>query len=338
MGPSVEFGLSLPNRAVLFGLPVGLLLDLAEHAEASGSFKSIWVGDNLLSKPRMEAIVLLSALAVRTSELKLGTVCLASFPLRDPILLALQWASLDILSGGRTILVVCNGGSARMSPVYARELAAMGVANRDRMPRLEEGIEVLRKLWGPGPANHRGRFYELTDVDARPKPIQEHLPIIIAVNPPADDAEVEERALRRVARIADGWQSAIIEPSLFGVRWKRIRQYAEEYGRSDQVTHASCHIMVNINDDAAKARRESAEFLDRYYGEAGGISDDRQTTWLAFGSPDAVIDRLKQYVEAGCSTPILRFTSSDQLGQLERCIEEVLPAFGAPAEAAVGLG
>jgi len=122
----LRFGLSLPNRAVLFGMPAALLLETAEQADASGAFDSVWVGDNFLSKPRLEAIVTLSALAARTRTLKLGTICLASFPLRHPLLLALQWASLDVLSGGRTILTVCNGGAARMGPAFAAELAASG--------------------------------------------------------------------------------------------------------------------------------------------------------------------------------------------------------------------
>ena len=116
MTKPVRFGISLPNRAVLFGVSPTLLLETAEIAERSGFFDSAWVGDNLLSKPRLESIVTLSALAARTSRLKLGEVCLASFPLRHPLLLAIQWASLDVLAGGRTILVVCIGGSARTGP------------------------------------------------------------------------------------------------------------------------------------------------------------------------------------------------------------------------------
>src|SRR5215204_4796212 len=147
----IGFGISLPNRAVLFGLPVRDLLDTAVEAEASGAFDSVWVGDNFLSKPRLEAIVALSALAASTRRMKLGTVCLASFPLRDPLLLAIQWASLDVISGGRTILTVCLGASAKAGPQFAAELAAMGIASRERVPRLEEGIALLRQFWGSEP-------------------------------------------------------------------------------------------------------------------------------------------------------------------------------------------
>ena len=84
--------------------------------------------------------------------------------------------------------------------------------------------------------------------------------------------------------------------------------------------------MVNINDDADAATREAVEFLDHYYG-AGHVSPEKLESWLAFGSPAAVVDKIAAFVEAGCTTPVLRFASPDQRGQLERCVTEVLPAF-----------
>jgi alkanesulfonate monooxygenase SsuD/methylene tetrahydromethanopterin reductase-like flavin-dependent oxidoreductase (luciferase family) len=323
----VRFGLSLPNRAVLFGLPPAMLLETAEHAEASGLFDSVWVGDNFLSKPRLEAIVTLSALAARTRRLKLGTICLASFPLRHPLPLALQWASLDVLSGGRTILTVCNGGSAADGPAFATELAAMGVQSSERVARVEEGIEVLRLLFGPGPVTYHGRFYQFDGVEVYPKPVQARVPICLAVNPPKGvDPALEERILRRIARLADGWQTDAIEPAVFRERWARIQAYAAEYGRAGAVTDAQLHLMVNINDDAERAHQESVEFLERYYGQ-GEIAPALLNNWLAFGPPSTVVDKIGTFIEAGYTTPVLRFTSLDQRHQLERCVREVLPAF-----------
>jgi alkanesulfonate monooxygenase SsuD/methylene tetrahydromethanopterin reductase-like flavin-dependent oxidoreductase (luciferase family) len=325
MTANVSFGLSLPNRAVLFGLDVGVLLETADAAERCGAFDSIWVGDNFLSKPRLEALVTLSAIAARTRRVRLGTVCLASFPLRDPLALAVQWASLDVLSGGRTICGVCIGGSARLGPAFAAELAAFGVDSDERPARMEEGIELLRLFWGPDPVTYRGRFRSYEAVQALPKPVQARVPIIIAVNPePAAQPSLLERALRRVARLADGWQTDGTPPEVFRERWQMIRAYAEEYGRAGEVTDASLHLMVNIAGDAAAARRESVAFLDRYYG-AGSVGDEFLRHWLAFGPPAAVAEKIKLFIDAGCTTPILRFTSIDQRRQLERCVDEVLP-------------
>ena len=172
-----KFGLSLSNRAVLFDwATMDDLVEAAVIAEESGYFSGVWVGDNLLSKPRVESIVTLSAIAARTETLSLGTICLASFPLRDPILLAIQWASLDVLSKGRTILAVCNGGSASDGPQFARELDNMDVASRDRVSRLVEGVQVLRRLWSEERVTHQGRFYNFTELEALPKPVQQSVP------------------------------------------------------------------------------------------------------------------------------------------------------------------
>src|SRR5437667_228348 len=82
------------------------------------------------------------------------------------------------------------------------ELAAMGVLSKDRAARLEEGIELLRLFWGREPVTFEGRFYQFEEVESLPKPVQERIPIIIAVNPPVQsDEAIVERALRRVARL-----------------------------------------------------------------------------------------------------------------------------------------
>src|SRR5690242_7765720 len=107
---SVRFGLTLPNRGVLFGVTTPeQMLRMAELADQSDLFQSVWVGDSLLGKPRMESIALLGGIAARTNRVRLGPACMASFPLRDPVLLAYQWASLDLLANGRTVMVGCTG-------------------------------------------------------------------------------------------------------------------------------------------------------------------------------------------------------------------------------------
>jgi alkanesulfonate monooxygenase SsuD/methylene tetrahydromethanopterin reductase-like flavin-dependent oxidoreductase (luciferase family) len=319
--------LSLPNRAVLFGYSPELLLQAATVADEGGLFDSVWVGDNFLSKPRLEAITTLSALAARTRRVKLGVICMASFPLRDPLLLALQWASLDVLSGGRTILGVCIGGSSKSGPRFAAELAAEGVLDNERVPRLVEGVEVLRRFWSAEPVTYRGRFHSYDNVVVLPKPMQAHIPITIASNPRSTDGTAnEERALRRVAQLGDGWQCDGTPPHIFRNRWDRIREYATEYGRSNQVTDAALHLMVNINADRSRAWNESVEFLEHYYG-IGAVSAEKMEAWLAVGPPAAVIERIQRFADAGCTTAVLRFTSSDQLGQVRRCMEDVLPAF-----------
>jgi alkanesulfonate monooxygenase SsuD/methylene tetrahydromethanopterin reductase-like flavin-dependent oxidoreductase (luciferase family) len=324
-----KFGLSLSNRAVLFGwATLDDLLDTAQMAERSGYFHGIWVGDNLLSKPRAEAIVTLSAIAARTQRVKLGTICLASFPLRDPILLAIQWASLDLLSKGRTILGVCNGGSAMDGPAFAHELEVMGVKSQERVGRVVEGMTVLRRLWSEARVTHQGRYYRFSDVELLPKPVQQPVPIYIAINP--SEARVNaasiDRILHRVAAHADGWQTDATPVDTFRRRFDTIREYAARRARDPASLESCLHLMVNINDDRAIAFREAETFLRSYYG-AGTVSRERAELWLAHGPPAAVIDKIQAYIDAGCTTPVLRFVSPNLKEQLQRCIEEIMPAF-----------
>ncbi len=328
---TAKFGLSLSTRAILFDWgTLEDLMDMARSAEESGLFHGVWVGDNLLSKPRIEAIVTLSAIAARTERVKLGTVCLASFPLREPILLAIQWASLDVLSNGRTILAVCNGGSRHDGPQFAHELAVMGVESAERPSRVVEGIAVLRRLWSEDKASHAGRYHSFSDVALEPKPVQARVPILLAVNPVGDDVDpaVIARVLERVAAHADGWQTDSTPVATFRDRFARILDHVAANGRDPADFDGALHMMVNIEEDRSRAFAEASTFLASYYG-AGHITPERAETWLAYGSPQAVIDKIAAYIGAGCTMPILRFVSPRPREQLQRCIEEVLPAFRA---------
>jgi alkanesulfonate monooxygenase SsuD/methylene tetrahydromethanopterin reductase-like flavin-dependent oxidoreductase (luciferase family) len=324
-----KVGLSLSNRAVLFGwATLDDLLDAAQVAEASGYFHGIWVGDNLLSKPRVEAIVTLAAIAGRTQRVKLGTICLASFPLRDPLLLAIQWASLDVLSQGRTILAVCNGASALDGPQFTHELEVMRVKSRQRAGRVVEGITILRRLWSEARVTHQGKYYQFTDVELLPKPVQQPVPIFIAINPKAErvDAVTVDRILRRVATHADGWQTDATPVETFRARFDIIREYAARQGRDPSGLDSCLHLMVNINDDRECAYREAETFLTSYYG-AGVVSREKTELWLAYGPPAAVVEKIQAYIDAGCTMPVLRFVSPHLKEQLQRCIEQVMPAF-----------
>src|SRR5258705_12437284 len=112
--PRASFGLILANRAVVLGaIQARDLIELSQQAEASGAFDTLWVGDSLLAKPRLEAVALLSALAGATSRMRLPVGCMATFVHRPPPLLTPQWASLAVLSRGRALRAARLGGPDR---------------------------------------------------------------------------------------------------------------------------------------------------------------------------------------------------------------------------------
>lgn len=322
-----RYGLSLPNRGVLFGATsVDELLDVSEQADASEAFDSIWVGDSLFAKPRLESLVLLSAIAARTRRVRLGTCCLSTFPLRDPIFLAAQWAALDVVSHGRMVLGACIGGSLPREAAEA-EFAAFKIKLSERAPRLEEGMAILRRLWTEDHVTHEGRFYQFQDLTLEPKPVQKPCPPIwIATNPKPEltKAHVMDRAIRRVGLIADGWMTDNTPVVRFKERWDLIRQVARDAGRPTEAMESSLHLMVNINDDRSAGFEEALKFLQTYYGPR--MTREYVEGWLACGSPAAVVEKIRAYVEAGCTTPILRFASWDQKGQLARALADVMPA------------
>ena len=326
-----KFGLSLSNRSVLFGWSsLEDLLDAAQTAEESGFFHGIWVGDNYLSKPRIDSVVTLSAIATRTKEAKLGTICLASFPFRHPIPLAIQWASLDVLSQGRTILGVCNGGGAQDGPQFVHELGVMGVASNERVGRLIEGVNVLRRLWTEERVTHEGKYYTFADVELLPKPVQRPVPIFIAVNPREErvDEKVVDRVLRRVAKYGDGWQTDAVPAETFRRRFDKIREYAAGEGNDPMKLESCFHLMANINDDRDKAFAEAETFFSLYYG-AGHVSRERAEIWGPYGPPTEVIKKIESYIEAGCTMPVIRLATPNLKEQLDRFINEVMPAFRA---------
>jgi alkanesulfonate monooxygenase SsuD/methylene tetrahydromethanopterin reductase-like flavin-dependent oxidoreductase (luciferase family) len=322
-----RYGLSLPNRGVLFGATsVDELLTLSEQAEASGLIDSIWVGDSLFAKPRLESLVLLSAIAARTRRVRLGTCCLSTFPLRDPLFLAAQWAALDHVSAGRMILGACIGGSLPREKAEA-EFEPFKVKLFDRGPRLEEGITILRRLWTEDRVNHRGRFYEFRGLTLEPKPVQKPAPPIwIATNPKPEltQPHIADRALRRVGLMADGWMTDNTPAGRFRERWETIRRIAREANRPTASMESALHLMVNINDDRAAAFDEAVKFLQTYYSPA--MTREYIEGWLAYGPPAAVVAKIRAYVDAGCTTPIVRFASWDQKGQLVRALADVMPA------------
>jgi len=342
---AIRIGLSVPNRGVVIGAgdPHDLLA-MCEVADRSELFDAVFTGDSLVAKPRIDAIVFLSMVAGRTRRVTLGTACLASFIFRHPIVLANQWAALDLLSRGRTLMVACLGGgpnttSGHRSPSGAKwdvEFAAMGVTMAERVARMVEGMAILRALWTGEPVTHRGRFYRFDDVQLNVTPVQRPCPIAIASNPqpPYADEALIDRALRRVGELGDGWQVEMSTPEEFGARWQRILAYARAAGRDPLPATSMIHFYVNVQDRSAAAFDEARRFYEAYH--LGVFPDDYLRWRLVTGTPAEVTERLARFLDAGCTLPILRFASWDPVGQMRRAVETVIPALRDHASRLVG--
>jgi alkanesulfonate monooxygenase SsuD/methylene tetrahydromethanopterin reductase-like flavin-dependent oxidoreductase (luciferase family) len=333
----VEFGVNLNNREPLITPDYTLsdVLDLAALAEQRG-FSSVWVGDSLFSKPRYEPLNLLSAISQRTSRVRLGTACLVTST-RHPLYLALEWATLDQLSNGRTILGACMGNPEQG---VRREFEALGLPFKNRAAVFEEGLGVLRSLWSTGKVTHHGQYYDFDDVsfysgtEMGPlMPVQQPVPTWVVSNirltgelSPEVAKERMRTACERVIKYGDGWMTCCRATHVEEVaeQISQLRKAAAELGEDFSRYTVSYQVTMNIGDSAEQAKNAFGEYIGSYYPELSKSVD--LSNWGPTGTPDTIADWIRQFHEAGVDHFICRFGALDQFGQVERFASEVLPA------------
>src|SRR5215831_13649939 len=172
------FGFTLPQRGVFFGVTnMTEMLTLASKADASPLFGSVWVGDSLGAKPRPDSLTLLGALAGVTRRVRLGVGCMASFPVRDPLVFAYQWATLDLVSNGRMLLAACTGLVA--GGASALEGVPFHSTDRERADRLVENIDICRRVSSGDRISYKGRFWAFEYRALQPRPANPGCPIWI---------------------------------------------------------------------------------------------------------------------------------------------------------------
>jgi alkanesulfonate monooxygenase SsuD/methylene tetrahydromethanopterin reductase-like flavin-dependent oxidoreductase (luciferase family) len=322
----MKFGFTLPNRGVLFDVTTpAKLLDAGARAEESGRFDAVWVGDSLFAKPRLESLALLNALAARTSKVKLGVGCMASFTTRNPIVFAYEWASFDQISNGRSWFVACTGIVGGRGGPSDQEGAPFGIVNKQRAGLMTENIQILRKLWGEDNVSFRGERTSFENLTLAPKPVQQPCPIWIAANPGRyyKDPGIGDRALRRVVELSDGWMTVNEAPGAFETRWTKLREFVREAGRDPDSFPNILYHNININPDYESGFDESSRFLDLYYGPV--FSDESKKAWVTIGSPEQCVEQLRVFRDLGVQNMSLRITGWKQEEQLEQLIRDVLP-------------
>lgn len=314
----LEFGILLPTREVIIhGLATQKVIEMAAMVEKAG-LDSVWVGDSLLTKPRLEPLNVLSAIAMRTERLKLGTaVYLPS--LRHPLLIAHALATLDQIDSGRTVLGVGIGGGRYTRELFEKEFNSVGVSFPSRVKRMEEIIEVVRKLQREAQVDYHGRYYDLNKVEMPLKPVQRpSVPIWIACS-------VVEEGLRRVARLGDGWIGNIVKPEEFAQSWAKVRSFAREYGRSETSIHPCNYLYANLLADREKSYAEADSFLTKYYNTK--FTPEILERWGSFGNSEDCARRLEAVAQAGARSVILHFASLDPASKLSIFAKDVLPSF-----------
>ena len=292
-----------------------LVFRLAHKAEAAG-LDSVWVGDSLIAKPRLEPLSTLAAVAAATERVRLGTAVLL-MALRHPVLLAQTIATLDLISGGRMVVGAGVGGA--FNDEQRGEWKAAGVDPARRVGRMEEMLQIVQRLGSGEPVTFTGNHFCLDQVRMDPRPVQPGgVPVLLASHWRAR----REAQLMRAARLAGGLISISDTPGEYSRLVQRVREMVSALGRDPTQFQTAFYMTVNTGSDSSKADVEATDFLTRYYGT--NIWGDR---WGPFGDPERIKQRMAEYVEAGAETLIVRFASFHPEAQLEAFVERVAPAF-----------
>lgn len=290
------------------------IIRMAQRAESAG-LDSVWVGDSLTAKPRLEPLTALTAIAARTQRVRLGTAVLLA-ALRHPVLLAHQAATLDYISGGRLILGAGVGGA--FNDAQRQEWRAAGVDRRRRASRFEEVIECMRKLTAGERVSFHGQHFELDDVGIAPKsPQAGGVGVLVA----AHWRSGRQEQFQRVSRLGTGLISISDYPDEYAKLVQRVEHYAHSGGDRPPL-EKSFYMTVNMDSDREAAAEEADRFLKLYYGM--NFWGDR---WGPYGPEADTVARIRAYRDAGAETIIIRFASFDQESQLERFLDSVAPRF-----------
>jgi probable F420-dependent oxidoreductase len=280
-------------------------VDLCE----AGGIDSIWQTDRLVSKtPILECMTVMAALAGRTRRLRFG-MNVVSLALRDPVLLAKQCATIDVLSEGR--LLPAFGIGSPLGP----EWTALDIDTKTRGRRTDESLEIIARLWREESVDFQGRHYKLNGASISPKPVQPDLPMWIGGS--------SDAAVRRTAKYGTGWQGGgeTIEDAIRTVA--AIKKALPEAGRSIDEDHygASFPYYFGAPSDPVVGRAMDA------YAKRTGRDPKRQ---FAVGDANTILERVGEYVAGGVQKFILRPIGPGEqvLAQTKLLIEQVLPQVG----------
>lgn len=272
-----------------------------------GGVDSLWQTDRLVSRePILECMSVMAALAGATKRIKFG-MNVASVGLRDPLLLAKQCATIDVLSEGR-LLPAFGIGNVR-SPDWQ----AMGRDTKGRGKRTDEGLEIISRLWVEDSVDFDGAFFQLRGATISPKPVQKSLPLWLGGS--------SDAAIRRTARFGTGWQAGLETPEQIAPVIAAIKTAVVEQGRAIDADHYGGGFDFRFGgwDDAPVVRKVKAI-------EARTGRDGRGA--IVAGDKDDMLRRIDQYIAAGVAKFILRPIGDgddDMLAQTQRLIDEVLP-------------
>jgi probable F420-dependent oxidoreductase len=295
----IPLGMSLPHRSP-DNLAMTTVAAVARRAEELG-FRDLWVTENTLDQGTcFDPVVILTYAAAITKRIRVGASVVV-LPIHSPLMVAHQWATLDFVSGGRAILAVGLGREH-----HYRDFQIPVAA---RVTRFREEVELIKALWSRETVTWHGEIYHVENASLGTRPVQKpRPPLWMGVGHP--------NAVRRAARIADGWMgsggSSIAE---FKASVPILKQELEKIGRDPAAFPISKRVFMAVDERPAVARAElNRWFTEVYHNPAGTDASG------IHGTPEQVAERLEELVASGANHLLLN-PVSHHAEQLEAVAE-----------------
>jgi F420-dependent oxidoreductase-like protein len=296
------------------------LKNLATRAESMG-FDSFWVMDHFHQipmvgtpdQPMLEGWTTISVLAGITTKIKLGTL-VTGVLYRHPSVLAKIAATLDVLSKGRLFMGIGASYFEGESTAYGITSTGSFPSNQERLLRLEEAIQIIRKMWTEEPtASFNGKYYQIHNAYCNPKPIQKPSPPILV------GGSGERKTLKIVAKYADAC-------NLFGSaetlkrKLNILKEHCKSVGRDyDSILKTTLGAII-IDDDNEIAKKRVQQITK-------GMPEEQIREFAIYGTSEGVLRQIKLLEEVGIQYLIVDLDPSRELEALEMFANIVMKKF-----------
>jgi probable F420-dependent oxidoreductase len=295
----LRFGVGIPQIVEGSALDIVRLKDMLRATEELG-FESAWIMDaSLTGAPALEPVTTMAFAAAVTSSIRLGIGVIVA-PLRQPVKLAIDLATVDQLSQGRLIVGLGLGDRTDRSP-------AVGVPPDHRVGRVMEGLELIKRLWAEDGVTFAGRFWQTEDLTAQPKPF--HKP-----HPPIWFGGGSKPAVERAVKLGDGWMGAggsTIEQ--FKDQASLVRAALKAAGRDPATLPIAKRLYIAVSPDRKRGMGMMRAWSTMFYGNTR-MAD----TAAVVGDLDHCMQKVSEVREAGAGLIVLNpvFDVIDQMEQL----------------------
>jgi len=325
----MKFGVSVPHGKPGRYTDYGMIKEAALECEGLG-FDSLYLSDHVVPRPNtpyperdeydldvpyLECWSLLSALAVETSDVRLGTFTLCNSFRQPPSLLAKMASTVDHISGGRLIFGIGAGYNEQEYAMYGVPYPRPST----RIRQLEEAVHIIKMMWTEDRPSFQGKYYSINEAICNPKPLQKpHPPILIG-------GRGRRLTLKVVAKYADAWNwppAVPCTPEVYEEYCGILRKNCESVGRDPEEIVKSLGDICHISRDEAEVKRE----VLKYKPDELSMED---YAFHLIGTPDECIDKINVYRDLGISELVLQFPSlgAGDMRDLRLFAESVIPAF-----------